>query len=163
MLKLDTGAAPFWLEILPAHSFMDGGNLVEIPAQRTRFRPIDTPMVLAARMRASEAAVAHPQTAKAASSAAFTGIIAELGIVEWEGVGDKDGNPVEPTPENIASYLKNWRVFDEIDRKYVMPALSRHDEKNASAPSQNGTSGAKTRAKAIANSARKRAKRARTK
>ena len=87
-------------------------------------------------------------------SAAFTRSVARWGILEWQGVGDADGAPVEPTPENIDALLEHWQAFDAVDRLYVAPALIGIDEKNASSLSPNGTSAG---AKPIARRARKRA------
>lgn len=146
MLNL-TQQEPFWLDILPG--------------QRTQFRPVETPMILAARHQAA-LAMRGAETVKdtdpeafaalrAKSDAVFTTTLARFGIVAWEGVGDGT-NSVEPTPANIKAYMANWRVFDSVDKLYVLPAiaLDQADEKNASAPSQNGTGGAKMPEKDIA-------------
>jgi hypothetical protein len=92
-------------------------------------------------------------------SAAFTRRMARWGILEWEGIGDADGKPVDVTPENIDALLEHWQVFDAIDGKYVLPALIQDAEKNGSSLSPNGTSAGAT---ATARRARKPAKPART-
>ncbi|HEY0105206.1 MAG TPA: hypothetical protein VGB91_03920, partial [Rhizomicrobium sp.] len=100
-----------------------------------------------------------PSVAQAMGEQAFTRTIAQLGIAGWEGVADHTGAAItEPTPEYIDAYLGNWKVFDAIDKLYVNPALVSADEKNASAPSRSGTSGAKTRAKRTAGTAPKNAR-----
>jgi len=66
------------------------------------------------------------------------------GIIEWEGVGDAGGQPIEPTPDTIALFLADPRDFDAIDRLYVIPFMDREREKNGSSPSSNGTSGVAT-------------------
>jgi len=83
--------------------------------------------------------------------------IARLAIVGWEGVGDKDGNPIDPTPTMIDALLDLWPLFTAFHLLYVQPGLRVIEEGNASAPSPNGTSaeGAST-----ADPARKDAKRA---
>jgi hypothetical protein len=92
-------------------------------------------------------------------SAAFTRSIARWGFLEWTGVGDAKGSPVEPTPDMIDALLEVWQAFDAIDRLYVAPALIQADEKNASSPSPNGTSAG---AKPTARRARRAARTART-
>ena len=61
---------------------------------------------------------------------AFTRSLAHSGIAAWEGIGDADGNPVEPTKETIDAALELWSLFDAIDRLYVGPALLQDAEKN---------------------------------
>ena len=117
---------PFWLEILPG--------------QRTQFRPITVAMILAARSHGSVEAIKANDAAGGVASEAFTKSICKGGIVAWEGVQGPDGKDAPVTPENIDAYLSNWRVFDEIDRRYVLPVLRQDAEKNASAPSRSGTS-----------------------
>jgi hypothetical protein len=90
---------------------------------------------------------------------AFTRSLARAGILEWEGVGDAEGDPVEPSPGNIDAFLDLWPIFDAIDRQYVAPALIGLDEKNGSSLSPNGTSAGAT---ATAPRARKAAATART-
>lgn len=163
MLKLNTAAAePFWLEILPAQTALPAKGKkakILVPAQRTQFRPVTLAMILAAREEASRAVVDSIPSVKGkddtslpapieASRLAAVGQVsivtafAQLGIVAWEGVGDADGKPIEPTPAAILAYMSDWRVWDAVNRLYVQPALTGADEKNASAPSRNGTSGA---------------------
>ncbi|HEY4112859.1 MAG TPA: hypothetical protein VGM17_02255 [Rhizomicrobium sp.] len=148
MLHLDLNAEPFWLEVLPG--------------QRTQFRPITTKTILVARNAGALAAKADPEHAEEASSEAFTRSCAQQGIVAWEGVGDTSDNPLPVTPEAIAAYLSNWRIYDAIDKRYVIPALVRGDEKNAFAPSQSGTTGAKIPAKGSADTAPSASRRKRT-
>ena len=62
---------------------------------------------------------------------AFTRSLAHSGIAAWEGIGDANGNPVEPTKETIDAALDLWLVFDAIDRLYVAPAITQAAEKNA--------------------------------
>jgi hypothetical protein len=180
MLKLDAQKEPFWLDILPGRTVQNGKAAETIPAQRTRFKPLTTVIVLAARAEAAKVALAAiPQkgdgeivdeallsiavaAAQAAGEEAFIRTCAILGIDAWEGVGDHEDKPLPVTPANIAAYVGNWRVYDAINAKYVNPGLVRADEKNAFAPSRTGTSGARTRAKATVGTAAKRARTART-
>lgn len=136
---------PYWLDLLPG--------------VRIKVRPITVAAIIAARQAAAEAMKPQEQDSLFVGSAAFTRHVAQWGILEWEGVGDADGAPVPPTPENIDALLELWETFDAIDRLYVAPALIGAQEKNVSSLSPNGTSAG---AKPIARRARKRAQAAPT-
>ncbi|SLN77947.1 hypothetical protein [Roseisalinus antarcticus] len=104
----------------------------------------------AAISRATDEAVAIP----------FAVALARLAIVEWDGVGDARGNPVEPGTETIPALMDIWPIFEAFQTRYVQKGLLLEQEKNASAPSQPG-SGAGARstaqgAKGRARTARKR-------
>ncbi len=144
-----------------------------IPHFSITCRPIETPMILAARTAAAaaqrtmaeelglvmprdlEAAarilLEHPEV-QAAGNFAFTRYLAIAGITAWEGVCGPDDKPLAPTLKAIDAALRKQAVFDFIDRRYVGPALALDDEKNASSPSRNTTS---RRAKRIAKGAAK--------
>lgn len=78
--------------------------------------------------------------AAAEAEVAFARTMARLAIVEWEGIVGPDDAPAPVTPENVAAYLNNWDIYDAVNALYVMPSIARIDEKNAFAPSPNGTS-----------------------
>lgn len=146
MLKLASSQRdPYWLDLLPG--------------VRLKVRPITVAAIIGARQAAAEAMKTPDGQEIFVGSAAFTRSLVRWGIVEWEGVGDADGSPVPPSPENIDALLELWQAFDAIDRVYVAPALILADEKNASSLSPNGTSAG---AKATAPRARKAARPART-
>jgi hypothetical protein len=136
---------PYWLDL--------------VPGVRVKVKPITVAAIIAARQAAADAAKDGGDDMIYNGSAAFTRRMARWGIVEWEGVGDADGNPVDPTPENIDALLEHWRAFDAIDGQYVVPALIQDAEKNGSSLSPNGISAG---AKATARRARKPAKPAHT-
>ena len=157
MLRLDMTRKPAWHD-------MPGGV-------RLKLLPITTALMAEARRdpdvvaaletvpaegddaemsRATDEAVAIP----------FAVALARLAIVEWEGVGDAKGNPVEPGPETIPALMDIWPIFEAFQTHYVQKGLLLEQEKNASAPSQPG-SGAGARstvpgAKGRARTARKR-------
>jgi hypothetical protein len=85
---------------------------------------------------------------------------------EWDGAFDEAGKPLPVTEENVDIILANEEVFEAADRLYVRPIalaeMQRAQEKNGSAPSPNGTGGARIAARPIAQTARKRAPSART-
>lgn len=122
MLKLDTNPRdPFWLDL--------------VPGVRVKVRPISVGAMLLARAAAADALRLQSEApafeATVSAGAVFTRTLAKAGIIEWEGVGDAKGDPVEPSPKAIDQLLEIWTAFDAIDRLYVGPALARDDEKNA--------------------------------
>jgi len=157
MLRLDMTRKPAWHD-------MPGGV-------RLKLLPITTALMAEARRdpdvvaaletvpaegddaemsRATDEAVAIP----------FAVALARLAIVEWEGVGDTKGNPVDPGPETIPALMDIWPIFEAFQTRYVQKGLLLEQEKNASAPSQPGSgAGARTTAqgaKGRARTARKR-------
>jgi hypothetical protein len=117
MLKLSVDREPIWLDV--------------IPGVRIRLRPATVAAILAARTAAADVLRAGGEAAETRAGFAFTRALARSAIIEWEGIGDKDGNPVAPLPEAIDAALECWPVFDAIDRLYVAPVLLQADEKNA--------------------------------
>lgn len=85
-------------------------------------------------------------------------VIGCLAIMAWDGVADEDGSPAPVSDESVSALLDLYVISEKFNEVYVSPALTLEAEKNAFAPSLNGTSaGAKT----IAAPARSRAKSAR--
>ncbi len=117
MLRLNTEREPFWLAL--------------VPGVRVQFRPISVAAILLARTAAADVLRAGGNDAMVKAGVAFTRSLAHSGIAAWEGIGDADGNPVEPSRETIDAALELWPVFDTIDRLYVGPALIQDAEKNA--------------------------------
>ena len=74
------------------------------------------------------------------------------------GVGDADGNAIEPGPEAINALLDLWPIFEAFQLSYVAKGLLLEQEKNVSAPLPNGASAG---ASATARPVSKRAKTAR--
>jgi hypothetical protein len=116
MLKLVFDREPFWLDL--------------VPGARVQFRPITVAAILLARTAAADVLRAGGDDAMVKAGVAFTRSLAHSGIAAWEGIGDADGNPVEPTKETIDAALEVWSLFDAIDRLYVGPALLQDAEKN---------------------------------
>jgi hypothetical protein len=120
MLKLGSAEqSPSWLDLLPG--------------VRLQFRPVSVSAMLLARAAAGEAlkTAGEQEHGTIKAGEAFTRSLARSGIVGWEGIGDADGVPVEPSPERIDQLLDHWPAFDAIDRLYVAPALTQDVEKNA--------------------------------
>ncbi|WP_419952539.1 hypothetical protein [Methylobacterium sp.] len=127
MLKLSTSAEPYWLDLLPG--------------VRIKVRPITIASMLIARDAVGKVYRDEDQEDVAVrGNIALVREIAQRGIVEWEGVGDAEGNPAPVNRETIDALLNHWPAYDEIDVRYVAPALERGTEKNVSSSSPGGTS-----------------------
>ena len=70
--------------------------------------------------------------------------LARRAVLDWEGVGDADGDPLPVSPEGIDALLDVWPVFEAFQTGYVAKGLMLEQEKNASAPSPNGPSAGAT-------------------
>ena len=149
MLRLDMTRKPAWhdmpggvrLKLLPITTALMAEarrdpDVVEA-LQSVPPEPGDAPDTDPALARATDEAVAIP----------FAVALARLAIVEWEGVGDAKGAPVEPGPETIPALMDIWPIFEAFQTRYVQKGLLLEQEKNASAPSQPGSgAGARTTA-----------------
>ena len=89
---------------------------------------------------------------------AFAKALARRAVLGWEGIGDADGNPIDPTPEAIDALLDVWPIFEAFQLTYVSKGLLLEQETNASALSPSGPSAG---ASATAKPARKPARTAR--
>ena len=133
MLTLDLTNAPQWCDL--------------IPGVRVTLRPLTTALMVSAR---GDPAIANlPEEAATEEAAlAMAKALARRAILDWEGIGDADGNPIEPSPEAIDELLDLWPAFEAFQTLYVAKALLLDAEKNASAPLPTGRSvGAKATAR----------------
>lgn len=131
-----------------------------LPGVRILFAPVTTAALRAAQRAAAvvfrAAADLGAENVEEATLDAGDGISRELlarAILQWEGVGDADGNPVDPTPEWIGVFLDDPTCFQAADAVYVHPWLDREREKNGSSPSPSGISAGETPGTDTANSA----------
>ena len=144
MLKLDLSNEPAWLDL---------GHGV-----RVQLRPLTTALMVAAR---SDPAVQNlPEEAGDEESAlAFARALARVAILDWEGVGDAEGNSIPVSREAIDALLDIWPLFEAFQTGYVAKGLLLEQEKNASSPSPTGSSAGATDiatlARASAKTARK--------
>lgn len=77
----------------------------------------------------------------------FNQAVARHAIVDWEGVGDENGDPLPCTPEGIAALMGLFQMVKAFEAAYVTPRMTLDAEKNGSSPAPNGTSaGARTTA-----------------
>jgi len=136
MLKLDLSNKPAWLDL---------GHGV-----RVLLRPLTTAIMVTA--RGDPVVAALPEDATDEESAlAFAKALARVAILDWEGVGDANSLPIDPSAEAIDALLDLWPLFEAFQTKYVAKGLVLDQEKNVSSPLPNGSStGAGTTARAAA-------------
>ncbi len=143
MIRLDLSNEPAWLDL---------GHGV-----RLHLQPLTTAMMVASRNDPAVAALDDNATDEA-SALVFAKALARNAVLDWEGVGDADGNTIPVSPEGIDALLDVWPLFEAFQTKYVAKGLVLDAEKNASAPLPSGSSAGAT---GIAKPARKPAKTAR--
>ena len=143
MLTLDLANAPRWHDLAPG--------------VQVQLRPLTTALMVAT--RSDPAVEACPEEASDEERAvAFAKALARRAVLAWEGIGDADGNVIDPSPETIDAALDIWPIFEAFQLTYVSKGLLLEQEKNASALSPNGPSVGES---ATAKPARKRARTAR--
>jgi hypothetical protein len=132
MLTLDLTNAPYWCEL--------------VPGVRLKLRPLTTALMVAAR---SDPAIADlPKEARTEEAAlAMAKALARSAILDWDGIGDAEGNAIAVSPDAIDALLDIWPIFEAFQSLYVAKGLLLDAEKNASSPLPSGSSvGAKATA-----------------
>jgi hypothetical protein len=145
------GLEPYWLDLDPGLRVLveAPGSVAWMIARDAAWRAM---RAAAGPESAEEGDLAEVQDdAWAEGQVAFAIALAQRSIKAWEGVGDADGQPIEPTPERVAQLLKQHGPYEAFHREYVKPVLEREAEKNVSSLSSNGAG--KTRATATAGNA----------
>jgi len=135
MLTLDLTNQPRWHDLAPG--------------VRLQLRPLTTALMVATRSDTTVEAV--PEEASDEERAvAFAKALARRAVFAWEGIGDAEGNPIDPSSDAINALLDVWPIFEAFQLTYVSKGLLLEKEKNVSALSPNGPSaGAKTTAKPV--------------
>ena len=129
MIRLNLTATPEWLDLAPGLRLLVG--------------PLTTALMVSA--RADPAIEALPEgTTQEALALAMAKAVARCAVLDWEGVGDDDGNLVPVSPAGIDALLEIWPVFEAFQAQYVARGLMLDQEKNASAPSPTGPSAGAT-------------------
>ena len=129
MLTLDLTNEPHWHDLAPG--------------VRVRLRPLTTALMVATRSDPTVEAV--PEDASDEDRAlAFAKALARRAVLSWEGIGDADGKPIEPSPEAIDALLDVWPIFEAFQLTYVSKGLLLEREKNGSALSPSGPSAGAT-------------------
>ncbi|MFZ1414606.1 MAG: hypothetical protein WAS73_08530, partial [Defluviicoccus sp.] len=111
MFHLDLKREPHWLDL---------GHGV-----RLHVRPCTTALMMGARAEVQRSVIPSTNETQAAGerTAALVKALGRLGIQEWQGVGDGNGEPVPLTPEGIDALLDLWPMADAFERLYLGPAL----------------------------------------
>ena len=129
MIRINLSPEPQWLDL---------GHGV-----RLQLLPLTTALMVATRadplVQALDADASNDSRA-----AVFAAALARRAIVDWEGVGDADGNVLEVSPEGIDALLSLWPIFEAFNLLYVSRGMLLDAEKNDSAPSPTGTSAGAT-------------------
>ena len=115
---------------------------IDLPRDvRVQVQPVTTALIYAARRDPAIAAL--PADADQELVALVMGqSIARLAIVAWEGVGDAEGNPIDPSPEAVTELMNIWPICRAFNKLVVEPAFDQESEKKGSAPSPSGNSAA---------------------
>ena len=127
MLTLDLTNAPQWCDL--------------IPGVRVKLRPLTTALMVSAR---GDQAIADLPEGSATEEAALAmaKALARRAILAWEGIGDADGNPIDPSPEAVTELMNIWPICRAFNKQVVEPAFDQESEKKDSAPSPSGSSAA---------------------
>jgi hypothetical protein len=125
MLTLDLSNEPRWYELAPG--------------VRVQLRPLTTALMVATRGDPTVQAL-DENASDEESALAFAKALARRAMLAWEGVGDADGNAIDPSPGAIDALLDIWPIFEAFQLAYVSKGLLLEQEKNASALSPSGPS-----------------------
>ena len=126
------------IELSPEPQWLDLGHDV-----RLLLLPLTTALMVATR---SDPAVQdlNAEANNDSRAATFAAALARRAVVDWEGVGDAEGNELPATPEGIDALLSLWPIFEAFNLHYVSRGMLLDAEKNGSAPSPTGTSAGAT-------------------
>lgn len=125
MLRLNLSREPDWLDLSPG--------------LRLLLAPMSTALMMAA--RADPTVQDLPEDASNdARGMVFARALARRALLDWEGVGDAEGEPLPVTPEGVDALLDIFPIFDAFQTKYVGKGLMLDAEGNVSAPLPTGTS-----------------------
>ncbi|QIE56493.1 hypothetical protein G5B40_14155 [Pikeienuella piscinae] len=139
MLTLDLTNEPRWHDLATS--------------VRVQLRPLTTALMVATRSDPEVEAVPEEATDEE-RAVAFAKALGRRAVLAWEGVGDADGNAIEPSPEAIDALVDIWPIFEAFQLSYVSKGLLLEQEKNASALSPTGPSAGATDTARVANPAR---------
>ena len=129
MIRLNVSPEPRWFDLLPG--------------LRIKALPVTTAVMASAR---SDAALddLDPDAPQEILAVAMAKAVARRIVLQWEGVGDADGEPLALSPEGVDALLDMWPVFEAFQAQVLGPHLMLESEKNDSAPSPAGTSAGAT-------------------
>ena len=114
-IRLNLGAEPRWIDLLPG--------------VRVQVAPVTTSvMALARRDAGIDKMGADP--AEEEIGIAIVRAVARRVVVDWEGVGDEDGEPLAVSPDGIDALLEVWPAFEAFQNAVLGPQLLLDQEKN---------------------------------
>ena len=122
------------IQLSPEPQWLDLGLGV-----RLRLLPLTTALMVATRSD-PEVQALDPEASNDSRAAVFAGALARRAVVDWEGVGDAEGNVLHVTAEGVDALLSLWPIFEAFNLQYVSRGMLLDAEKNGSAPSPTGTS-----------------------
>ena len=122
------------IQLSPAPQWLDLGHGV-----RLQLLPLTTALMVATRSD-PEVQSLDAEASNDSRAAVFAAALARRAVVDWEGVGNADGDPLNVTPEGIDALLSLWPIFEAFNLQYVSRGMLLDAEKNGSAPSPTGTS-----------------------
>ena len=125
MLTLDLINEPRWHDLAPG--------------VRVLLRPLTTALMVATRSDPDVEAVPDG-TSDEERALIFAKALARRAVLDWEGVGDAEGNVIDPSTAAIDALLDIWPIFEAFQLVYVSKGLLLEQEKNVSAPSPTGPS-----------------------
>ena len=125
MIRIQISPEPHWLDL---------GHGV-----RLQLRPPTTALMVATRSD-PEVQSLDAEASNDSRAAVFAAALARRAVVDWEGVGNADGDPLNVTPEGLDALLSLWPIFEAFNLQYVSRGMLLDAEKNGSAPSPTGTS-----------------------
>lgn len=104
---------------------------------RVQLRPLTTALMVTT--RADPEVEAVPENASDEERAmAFAKALARRAVLGWEGIGDADGNVINPSPEGIDALLDIWPIFEAFQLIYVSKGLLLEQKKTPLRPCRVG-------------------------
>ncbi len=125
MLTLDLINEPRWHDLAPG--------------VRVLLRPLTTALMVATRSDPDVEAVPDGKSDEE-RALIFAKALARRAVLDWEGVGDAEGNVIDPSTAAIDALLDIWPIFEAFQLVYVSKGLLLEQEKNVFAPSPTGPS-----------------------
>ena len=119
MIRLDLKREPHWLDL--CHGV------------RLHVRPCTTALMMAARAEVQKTSAAASTASEMAAlrSAELLKALARLAVLDWEGVGDANGNAAPLAPEGLDALMDLWPIASAFESTYLGPALLLDAEKKA--------------------------------
>lgn len=121
MLRLRIAAEPHWVELSPG--------------LRVQVRPFTTGIMTAAEALIRKWGAGDDLTTR---SGQIVRAVAVVAILDWEGVGDADGNAAAVTEANVLALMDVYLPALRFEAEYIVPGMLIGAEKKGCAPLPNG-------------------------